>query len=146
MGTPERQLRIVQMGCVLCLLASIRLGLKVQGTTHGSRGVQWVLIGLALLCTVHGFTFQRRIVAPNLSRTRSRRSTPFTRLIAGNIARLAFATSVGLYGLCLSEFGGVAWQVDSLFALGIILLLIWKPGTSPNPQDISRIQRANLKG
>lgn len=135
MSTPESQLRIVQVGCVLCLVESFRLGLKVQGTTHGSKTVQWAVIALALWCAVQGFRIQRRMIAPKVSRKRSRRSTPFTRWRAGNLVRLAFATSVGLYGLCLSEFGGVAWQVDSLLALGMVLLLIWKPGPSPNPKD-----------
>jgi hypothetical protein len=136
MNTPERQLRMVQVGCILVLLASIRLGLKVQGTTHGSKAVQWVFIVLALLCALQGFTLQRRIVSPRPTRKLPPRSTPFTRWKAGNVARLAFATSVGLYGLCLSEFGGVAWQVDVLFGLGMVLLLLWKPGTSPNLKDI----------
>jgi len=136
MNTPERQLRIMQVVCVLFLLASIRLGLKVQGTTHGSKAVQWVFIVLALVCALQEFTLQRRIVSPRLTRKRPARSTPFTRWKRGNVARLAFATSVGLYGLCLSEFGGAAWQVDGLFGLGMILLLVWKPGAKPNPADV----------
>jgi len=61
MHTPERRLQIVQMGCVLVLLASIRLGLKIQGTTHDSKAVQWVFIVLSLLCALQGFTLQRRM-------------------------------------------------------------------------------------
>ena len=55
MSAPERQLRIVQAGCVLWLLASLRLALKVQGTTHGSTTVQWVFFTLGILCAVDGF-------------------------------------------------------------------------------------------
>lgn len=87
---------------------------------------------MALACAVQGFTLQRRIMRPkNPSR---QRSTPFKRWKAGNIARLAFATAVGLYGLLLSEFGGPLWQVDSLFVIALVLLLTWKPGKIPKPE------------
>ena len=133
MSAPERQLRIVQVGCLLGLLASSRLALKVQGATHGSPTLRWLFFALGLFCTVDGFVLQRRMVAPRKApRTQS---TPFKRWKAGNLVRLALATSVGLYGLCLSEFGGATWQVDLLLALGITLLLIWTPGTSPDEQD-----------
>lgn len=134
MHKPERQLRLVQLGCIIVTLASFRLALRVQGTTHGSPIVRWIFVALALLCIVQGFTMQRRIVRPrNPSRLRS---TPFSRWRAGNIARLMFATAVGLYGLVLSEFGGPAWQVNALCAIALILLLIWKPGISPKLKDI----------
>ena len=99
MSAAERQLRMVQAGCVLCLLVSSRLALRVQGTTHGSTTVQWVFFTLGLFCAADGFVPQRRVVRPRMVR---RQSTPFKRWKVGNIVRLAFATSVGLYGLCVS--------------------------------------------
>lgn len=134
MSKPERQLRLLQIGCIVVVLASFRLALRVQGTTHGSPIVRWIFVVLALVCIVQGFTLQQRIVRPrNSSRVRS---TPFTRWRAGNIARLMFATAVGLYGLVLSQYGGPPWLVNSLFAIGLFLLLVWKPGISPNLKDI----------
>ena len=37
MNEPERQLRALQVGCIIAVLASLVLSLKVQGTTHGSK-------------------------------------------------------------------------------------------------------------
>lgn len=138
MTTPERQLRFLQAGCLLVLLASTRLAWRVQGTTHGSPVVRWIVLVLAVACAVQGFTLQQRIVTrPNRTHRGSGSSTPFSRWRAGNIVRLAFATAVGLYGLVLSEFGGPLWQVDSLFVIGLVLLLIWKPGRIPRSAEFS---------
>jgi len=141
MKTPERQLRVAQIGCILVLLASIRLAIKVQGKTQGSKVVQWVLIVLALVCAVQGFAVQQRIVNPKRMPKRGARSTPFSRWRAGNVVRLMFATAVGLYGLCLSEFGGAVWQTSSIFALAMVLLLIWSPGASPASTDSEKLSR-----
>lgn len=129
-SAPERQLRILQAVCVLVLIVSSRLALRVQGTTHGSTTVQWIFFALGLLCAVDGFVLPSR-----------RQSTPFKRWRAGNIVRLQFGSSVGLSGLCVGEFGGPAWQVDLLLALGLILLMIWKP--SPNPQDPAPMEQSS---
>jgi hypothetical protein len=58
----ERQLRIVQIACILVVVMSIRISLMVQGTTHGSSLIQWIVIVLAFSCAVQGFTLQRRII------------------------------------------------------------------------------------
>ena len=57
----ERQLRFVQIACVLVVVMSIRISLMVQGTTHGSSLIQWTVIVLAFSCALQGFTLQRRI-------------------------------------------------------------------------------------
>lgn len=133
---PERQLRIVQVGCALVLLECFRVARTIR-VTHTSTLVQWIVITLALSCAWNGFLVQRVIVrGPKTRPRRSATSTPFTRWRAGNFARLAFATSVGLYGLILRVFGGPHWQANCLLALGMILLLVWKPGQSPNLQTV----------
>ena len=128
----ERQLRFVQIACVLVVVMSIRISLMVQGTTHGSSLIQWTVIVLAFSCALQGFTLQRRIInGPSLSRRQSR-LTPLARWRAGNIVRLTSATAVGLWALVLSENGGHVLLVNALFAIGVLLLLIWRPGTSPD--------------
>jgi hypothetical protein len=133
---PERQLRIVQVGCALVLLECFRVARTIR-VTQTSTLVQWIVIALALSCVWNGFLTQRLIVrGPKSRHRRSTRSTPFIRWRAGNIVRLAFATSVGLYGLVLRVLGGPPWQANCLLALGMILLLVWKPGQSPKPQTV----------
>src|SRR5258708_27827538 len=98
MSTHERQLRLVQVPCIGTLLTSIRISLRVQGTTHGSSLIQWIVIVLALSCAVQGFTLQRQIVKdrPRPPQRRLRRSTPFSRWSAGNLVRLPAAAALGL--------------------------------------------------
>jgi|SRR5579862_9425315 len=135
----ERQLRAVQITCILFVLASFRVSLMVQGRTHGSTLIQGIVISLALSCAVQGFTFQRRIVkGPGPSRRPSRLSTPFTRWRAGNLVRLGFATAVAEWALVLSENGGRALPVNALFLIGALLLLSWSPGVRPDAKETQR--------
>jgi hypothetical protein len=92
----------------------------------------WMLVG-AIWSAVVGFTFQRKL---NRTATRPQRagpkSTPFTRWKAGHVMRIASATSVGTWGLVLYYFQGPLWVVDTVLAAALILLLAWKPDTSPD--------------
>jgi hypothetical protein len=134
MSKPETQLRFVQIACIMTVLVSIVVSLDLRKTPHGITSVHWIVIVLAIWSAVSGFRLQRKIVNdPVRSQQRSRTSTPFTRWRAGNLMRLASATSVGLWALVLCVYGGPAWVVNIFFALGLLLLLIWRPGTSPTP-------------
>ncbi len=125
------RLRLVQIAGILLLLECMRLsrsmGREWNGTLTASH---WFIIVLGSWAVVSGFTIQRTITKKRPRRTSST-STPFTRWRAGNIVRLVMAYTVGLYGFCLSVFGGPPLVVRLLFALGILLLLIWTPGPIP---------------
>lgn len=134
MNAPSRQLRSVQIACILLLLACIGLS-RFQGhrTADGLTTRDWLVIGAAIWSAVSGFGIQHRIVntrprSPKLSGT----STPFSRWRVGNLVRLACATAVGGWSLYLSEIGGPIWIVDAFFVVGLLLLLAWTPGTSPD--------------
>ena len=131
MTTPERQLRLLQIACLLVVLASIKVSLMIHKVPRGTGLVQVVVVVLALASAVQGFTLQNKIVKGR-SQRRTKSSTPFTRWRAGNLVRLAFATAVGLWGLVLRENGGEVWLVDALFALSFLLLAIWQPGPVPD--------------
>src|SRR5882762_6723282 len=125
----ERQLRLVQVACILLVVACILV------TNFGKHErpdaitiTQWLVIVSAIWTAVSGFTVQRRIVRP---RPGSGRSTPFSRWRAGHMLRLWSAAMVGAWALVLHEIGGPAWLVDTLFTLGLLLLLTWRPGASP---------------
>jgi hypothetical protein len=116
------------------VLASIWLSLGIQKTPHRIPVVHWLIVVLAIWSAVSGFTMQRRIVnGPTRTQRRAKTSTPVSRWRAGNLVRLASATSVGLWAFVLCEFGSPAWLVNTFFAIGLLLLLTWRPGASPAP-------------
>jgi len=55
--------------------------------------------------------------------------------MAGHLIRLTCNLSVSLYGFVLHIVGGPEWLAASLMALGLILLLIWRPGDVPVEQN-----------
>ena len=134
MSKPETQLRLVQAAGIALVLVSIGVSLGVQKTPRAITSVHWLMIVLAIWSAASGFTLQRRIVnSPGRSQQRSKTSTPFSRWKAGHLVRLGSAGSVGLWGLVLCEFGVPTWLANAFFAIGLLLLLIWRPGASPEP-------------
>ena len=132
MDTPGRQLRMVQIVCILIVLTSIRVAMEVRKTSGVVTWVQWIVIVMAVWAAISGFTLQRQIVGrSNRPHRKPKLPTPFSRWRAGNLVRLSCATSVALWALVLRENGGPVWVVGAFFALGMLLLVIWKPGASP---------------
>lgn len=132
MSTPTRHLRLMQVGCVLLVLASIwlsRFG-KHEGQGGNTTG-HWFVVGLALWCAVSGFTMQRKLRRAPRTQRLSNASTPLSRWKAGHLMRLGSATAVALWALVLSEFGGPSVFVNALFGIGLALLLVWRPGAIP---------------
>ena len=85
-----------------------------------------------------GFTFQRRVTrAATRPQRPSAGSTPFTRWKAAHVMRLGSANSVGMWGLALYYFPGPLWLVDTILAVGLILLVTWRPGASPDTKIYS---------
>lgn len=137
MTKPERQLRIVQLACILflviCILVFYFVFVGSREPTPTVTITQGVVVLLALWSAVSGFTVQRKFLQPRTQRT-STKSTPLSRWKAGNIIRLYSAMSVGLWALVLYEVGGALWIAGALFAMSLILLLTWRPGTNPGPE------------
>ena len=132
MPTTERHFRAIQMFCILTVFTCVRVAMKVSCTSPEITRFQWVVIALGLWAIPSGFLLQRQIVGhSDKPGRRSTRSTPLRRWSAGNLVRLASANSVALWGLVLREVGGPAWLAYLFFAMGGLLLLVWKPGTSP---------------
>lgn len=128
-----RQLRIVQIACILLVLSCVVLTVR-KPTNHGeATPVHWLITVAAIYCAVSGFTVQRKLVTgPTRSQIKGR-STPLSRWRAGHLMRLVTAASVSLWGAVLSIYGGPSWLVDFLLALGLLLLVVWSPGTNPIP-------------
>ena len=131
---PERQLRILQAVCVIFVTSCVVLSNSLRPTGHSTALVQVLIVLLALWSAYSGFRMQRI-----LTRARSNspqlapdpRSTPFARWRVGNIVRLAFATSVGLWAMILGLFGSPSWLVFAMYGLALLLLPLWRPGNAP---------------
>ena len=141
MGKPEFQLRLLQGGCLLFLVAWIlllhfgALG-SLEPAGRELKLTQLLMLVGAMWSAVVGFTFQRKLTRiAARSRRSGTKSTPFTRWKAGHVMRLATATSVGTWGMALYYFHGPLWVVDTVLAVALILLAAWKPSTSPNASD-----------
>jgi hypothetical protein len=133
METAARRLRFLQLACILMVLVCVGASRLGKREWRGKlTPIHYVMIVGAIWSATSGFTLQRRIAnRPTESRRAAAASTPFTRWRAGNIWRIWSATMVGGWALCLSEFGGPPWLVNSFFVLGLLLLLLWRPGAAP---------------
>ncbi len=133
MTSSTRPLRLIQAVCVILVIACI---VVVYLTASGKKGpasveTQSVIVALGAWSAVGGFTFQRKLLKKRMSTQPATKSRAFTRGRAGHIARLWSAVSVVVGGLLLWELGGSHLAGNLLFALGVLLPLIWSPGMMP---------------
>lgn len=129
----QRQLRLMQIGCLSMLVACAVLAhwqARENGvSTDGVGTLPIAMILLAVWSAISGFTLQRKL--QRRAQAGSSKSTPFTRWRTGHIFRLWTAATSGIWALLLFEFHGPLWIADVLFGFAILLLLIWKPDAVP---------------
>lgn len=129
-----RKLRAVQIFCLVLGLPACWL--VVHSGKPKNNGeinpIQWVIVLAAVYCAVSGFTMQRKITkGPSRPRPTKIASTPFSRWRAGHLMRLASGCSVAMWGALIPIYKGPSWPAYALCGLGILLLLVWTPGTPP---------------
>lgn len=125
-----RVLRIIQI-CMIVYVLILFCFLHIFPVASGQSAmtpVKWIITFLALYCAFAGFSLQKRFLRMPANSRPDSKSTPISRWKVGNILRLAFATSVSLYGLLLHFLGGPDSLAFALNGLGLVLLLWWKPG------------------
>jgi hypothetical protein len=129
-----RQLRIVQIICLVLAVSACWLTARLgKSTNKGEFGlIQWVIVLAAAYCAVSGFTSQRFL---NKERPRSRPSgtgsSPYRRWSSGHLMRLATACSVAMWGAVTAILKGPLWMAYAFCGVGILLVLVWNPGTPP---------------
>ena len=139
--TPVWQLRLVQVVLILVALGVAAFDVSRKLAIHGGMTpFHWFVAGLAVYGGFSGFKVQKILNRPVRPNPR-RRSTPFSRWRAGHLVRLFCALSVAMWGVVLSEFYGPSWVVYALYALGLLLLLIWTPGANPVPEQPEPLNR-----
>ncbi len=133
MTSVTRQLRFIQGVCVIFVIACV---LVAYLTAHREKSpakavVQSVIVVLGVWSAIGGFTFQRKLLKKNVPSQSATESDSFKRWRAGHVFRLWSAVSVVVWGLLLWEVGGSHLAANLLFALGVLLLLIWSPSAIP---------------
>jgi hypothetical protein len=132
--TPERQLRVFQIVCIVFVAActAITHSILLQ-SQHAPAWELCLLVVLALWSATSGFRVQRMLTrVGNRPIPAGSRSTPVSRWKAGHAIRLATATSVGLWAMVLQVLGGSAFLVYLLIGIALALLLYWNPGPTPD--------------
>jgi hypothetical protein len=129
-----RIFQIVGIIFVLFLFFLVRKLPAASGTSTMTP-FKLVIVFLALYCAVDGFALQSRFRRVRANPKVATKSTPVKRWMVGHVIRLVFAIAVSLYGLLLHFVGGPDWLATSLIALGLVLLLIWRPGDAPAEQN-----------
>jgi hypothetical protein len=67
-------------------------------------------------------------------------TTPIQRWMSGYVISLALFQSCNIFGLVLHFIGARALVVESLFAAGLLAMLVWSPGTPPTDEEVSPMQ------
>jgi hypothetical protein len=132
-----RTLRMCQIACIALVLFCLLMVFQIPTSSgrNSSPAMQWIAIAGALSCAVEGFNMQKKILRGPRNRRVGSKSTPVSRWMVGNVLRIAFAVSVSLWGFLSHIYGSPGWLAVSLIGVGLILLLIWRPGSCPASED-----------
>jgi hypothetical protein len=131
------QLRIIQFVMVASVLMFFYVGRTLPVPSQNeAASFQWAIVACAFASALGGFIAQRVVQrASNQTPRSAQDSTQLSRWQMGHIIRFASAESVALFGFVLRSLGAPSTIVYSLFAGGIVLLLIWQPGAAPTPSE-----------
>lgn len=97
-----------------------------------SPAFEWAVTVLGIIEDVIGLNGRRLFLwlakrAPGNAQA----STPLGRWMTGNVMSLAFMETCILFGMVLHFVGARVRLVELLFAVGMISLVLWSPGTPP---------------
>jgi hypothetical protein len=132
MFTNAQHFQLLKVFCILGVVASARVMLKIIKPSSGITIIQCFVIAMGIWAIASGFLLERRILSrPDKPGHRFGRSTPLSRWRAVNLARVMSATSVALWGLILLENGGATWLSYLYLGVGGLMVLIWRPSSIP---------------
>lgn len=134
MGKSKLLLRFFQFTFIVAVLWGVFVvGHFPYDKTQGSLTFgQWLVVLFAVYSAVGGFWGQRLMVRSQKQPSRSAMlSTSLGRWWFGHLVRLSGAEAVCFSSLVLHMIGGPVWLVDVTFGIGMVLLLIWRPGAIP---------------
>jgi len=138
-----RLVRILRISLIVSVLLSFWIVLKVPATpgTLPKPLVEVVIPLLALTNVVLGFFvpgFLLRGAEDRLTGMRS--ATAVQRWVSDCVLSLALLESCCLFGVVLHFIGARARIVGILFAVGLLAMAFWSPGTPPGEDGVARPQ------
>jgi hypothetical protein len=134
MSKPNLLLRFFQFNFIVAALLSafVVSHFPYHKTVGAITLGQWLVVLFAIYAAIGGFLGQRIVNRVRNQPTRSTRFySPLGRWGSGHLVRLTGAEAVCFSALALRIIGGPTWLVEAIFAVGLLLLLTWWPGTSP---------------
>jgi formate hydrogenlyase subunit 3/multisubunit Na+/H+ antiporter MnhD subunit len=131
--TQGRKIRVFQIICIAFALFCFFIihDLPAVSNSSAMTALQWIAIFGALYSAVMGFNMQKRILRVPRNQRTTVKSTPVSRWMAVNVLRLGFAISVCCWAMVLHFNGGPEWLASSMNGLGVLLLLVLRPGQVP---------------
>jgi hypothetical protein len=125
------KMRLFQFAMIASVLMFVRMGEMFRHP--GSSGWtlwHWVVAGIAIGTVYAGSTIRRRVLA-RAEMTLVKDASDLKALRqweSGQVLGMAFAESLGLWGLDVRlVLGGALWQASLFYSAGLILLLVWTP-------------------
>jgi hypothetical protein len=126
-------LRVMQCAMIVSVLLYIFVLHTLHPAAHAvNPSLQLAIVLCAIASALLGFIGQaafRR--APSRMYSNPAGATLRGRWFAGHIIRFATAESVALFGFALRMMGSTSILVAVLFGGGLLLLLLWQPGSCP---------------
>ena len=124
MNLSRKHLRFVQVILIFIVLRLSLLPAKYLPRFMQFTWTRWLIVVLAVYSGIAGVFFQRRFAGRSSLSAQSRWSVR-------QVVYLGCSLSVAMYGFLLRIAGGPFWVAVALYAAGLILLVIWSPGTVP---------------
>lgn len=129
-----RVMRIVWFGFVLAgvMMIGVAIAIPARTANHVEPPIEWVLTVMGLSDVVLGL-FARKFLIRLARRAPQATvgSAALNQWFTGSTATLAYIFSCNLFALLLHFLGARAGFVELLFGVGMISLLLWRPGTPP---------------
>jgi hypothetical protein len=132
-----QQIQLIWFGFLVYAAGIIAFG-EFKGRLPGEHiGIfQWAIAAVAACIAIIGFLLRRKTLA--LSRASTNQLDAQRRWAGTQIRSSAFALSVILYGFITRMIAPAPprWFATSFYALGILLLFLWRPTNAPDERSV----------
>lgn len=140
----QRSIHVMKLGFILFGVLLIYLVAKVPpaGSGNLNPSMELVITFMALADVACGFWLARWL-AGSVNRVSQENSqvTPAMRWRSAQVAGLSCISACNIFGFVLHMFGARQPFVVLLFAVGMLSLIIWNPGTPPIESERRILQR-----